>query len=314
VNQVPTVLIRRSALAAVLHDALLAAGADVRYGRRLMTLRQSGRTVEAEFADGSVERADVVVGCDGIRSAVRAAVLPGLGEPEFTGVVDSGGVAEPAPGAAPADGVLRLTFGRRAFFAAQTLPDGRVAWFQNAPHPTSVSRRDLEALTRDEWRDRLLELHEGDHVPIQDLIRATSGPIARWPVEEVAGLDRWHCGRVCVIGDAAHAMGPHDGQGASMALEDALELARALRDLPDPQAAFAAFEQVRRPRVADVVRRTRRTGATKFPADDRARALRDRLLPMLLARGIDTAQSATEHRIRWDEPMAQAGARTSEHA
>jgi 2-polyprenyl-6-methoxyphenol hydroxylase-like FAD-dependent oxidoreductase len=314
VNQVPTVLIRRSALAAVLHDALLAAGADVRYGRRLMRLRTAAEHVEAGFADGAGERADVVVGCDGIRSAVRAAVLPGAGEPEFTGVVDSGGVADPLPGEARADGVLRLTFGRRAFFGYQTLPDGRVAWFQNAPHPTGVSRRDLEALTRDEWRERLLELHEGDHAPIQDLIRATPGPIARWPVDEVAALETWHRGRVCVIGDAAHAMGPHDGQGASMALEDALELARALRDLPDPASAFAAFEAARRPRVADVVRRTRKTGATKFPADERARALRDRLLPMLLARGIDTAQSATEHRIRWDEPPARPADRTPEHA
>jgi len=308
VNQVPTVLVRRGALANVLHEAMRAAGVELGYGSRLTSLKQSGfgdGPVEAHFEDGSTALAEVVVGCDGIRSAVRAELFPDLGEPEFTGVVDTGGVSEPST-AGPADGVLRLTFGRRAFFAYQTLPDGRVAWFQNAPHPVGVSRRELEALSDDAWRERLLALHAQDCPPIPGLIRASTGPIARWPVCEAPGLAAWHLGRVCLIGDAAHAMGPHDGQGASMALEDAIELARALRDLPDPASAFAAFEHVRRPRVADVVRRTRKTGSLKFPADERARALRDRMLPMLLARGIDAAESATAYRVRWDEPAARA--------
>lgn len=59
----------------------------------------------------------------------------------------------------------------------------------------------------------------------------------------------WHRGRTLLIGDAAHAASPATGQGASMALEDAVVLAKALRDLPDAASAFAAYERHRRPRV-----------------------------------------------------------------
>jgi FAD-dependent urate hydroxylase len=62
-------------------------------------------------------------------------------------------------------------------------------------------------------------------------------------------LPAWHKGPVCLIGDAAHAMTPSAGQDASMALEDAIVLTRCLRDAPDAERAFAAFEALRKDRV-----------------------------------------------------------------
>ena len=75
----------------------------------------------------------------------------------------------------------------------------------------------------------------------------------------------WHRGRLLVIGDAAHAPSPSSGQGASMALEDAVELARCLRDLPSVEEAFAAYDAVRRTRVEKVVAAGARSSSSKTP-------------------------------------------------
>ena len=90
---------------------------------------------------------------------------------------------------------------------------------------------------------------------------------------------------MCLIGDAAHATSPHAGQGASLALEDAIVLARALRDVPDPERAFALFEAQRRSRVERLVREARRQGRRKVAANPVSRRVRDLVLPLFLRLG-----------------------------
>lgn len=76
-------------------------------------------------------------------------------------------------------------------------------------------------------------------------------------------LRAWHRGRIVIVGDAAHAPTPTSGQGASLAIEDTVVLAKRLRDLPDP--AFARFEEARRPGVERIVKWTARTNRSKAP-------------------------------------------------
>ena len=95
---------------------------------------------------------------------------------------------------------------------------------------------------------------------------------------DIASLPRWHRGPVCLIGDAAHAVGPHVGQGASLALEDAFVLAQCLRYLPDPTSAFATFEGLRRERVERIFKQSRRTGEQKAPTGWVGRKIRDPIL------------------------------------
>ncbi|MDX3357940.1 FAD-dependent monooxygenase, partial [Streptomyces sp. ME01-24h] len=68
-------------------------------------------------------------------------------------------------------------------------------------------------------------------------------------MERMPSVPHWHRGRMVLVGDAAHAPSSSSGQGASLAIESSLELARCLRDLPTPEAAFAAYDQLRRARV-----------------------------------------------------------------
>jgi 2-polyprenyl-6-methoxyphenol hydroxylase-like FAD-dependent oxidoreductase len=107
-----------------------------------------------------------------------------------------------------------------------------------------------------------------------------------------------------IIGDAAHAASTSSGQGASMAIESAIELARCMRDLPVPEA-FAQYERLRRPRVEKVIAHGKRTDDNKAPGPV-GRVLRDLLMPpamKVIARPRSMAW-LFEHTIDWDAPAA----------
>jgi 2-polyprenyl-6-methoxyphenol hydroxylase-like FAD-dependent oxidoreductase len=110
---------------------------------------------------------------------------------------------------------------------------------------------------------------------------------------------------VIVIGDAAHAPSPSSGQGASMALEDAVILAKCLRDVPGSGRAFAVFERLRRDRVERIVRHGARSSSSKA-AGPIGRAVRDLLLPLVFRYGVTERSLAWmyEHRVDWDRLVA----------
>jgi 2-polyprenyl-6-methoxyphenol hydroxylase-like FAD-dependent oxidoreductase len=110
---------------------------------------------------------------------------------------------------------------------------------------------------------------------------------------------RWYRGRVCLAGDAAHAVGPHSGQGGSLALEDAIVLAKCLRDAPEVEAAFAAYQRIRKERAEHVAHQTRRIGNRKAAPGPIGRAFRDRVLPVFLRQGVKTFEPIYAHHIEW---------------
>jgi 2-polyprenyl-6-methoxyphenol hydroxylase-like FAD-dependent oxidoreductase len=107
-----------------------------------------------------------------------------------------------------------------------------------------------------------------------------------------------------VIGDAAHAPAPTSGQGASMAAEDAVVLAKCLRDQPDIAQALGAYERLRRPRVERIVAQAARTGSNKTPGPV-GRMLQSLMLPVVF-RFLVTDKSLAwqyDHHIDWDAPI-----------
>ncbi len=285
-DSTPTVLLKRGALTRVLREAAVEQGIATQFGARLAEVSTTGQgTVDARFADGTHAGGDVLIGCDGIHSAVRRSLLPQAPSPVRTGLLDSGGFAT-CPELSPSGGVFRMTFGKYGFFGHQVLESGEVYWFHNSEMPAGTEPAELAALPDDRWKERLLAIHRDDHEPIEQIIRAARGPIGRWAGHDMPELPTWHDGPVGLIGDAAHAMAPSAGQGASMALEDAVVLASCLRDHPDPAAAFTAFERIRKPRVDPTVRQARRNGDHKAPSSAAGRALRDLVLPVFLRAGI----------------------------
>jgi len=136
------------------------------------------------------------------------------------------------------------------------------------------------------------------------ILRAAEGPFARLLTYDMPALPSWHSGPACLIGDAAHTTSPHGGQGASLAMEDAIEVARCLRDLPHAERAFEVFESLRKERVDKLVKEARRSGNQKAISNPIARWLRDLALPFFLQKGLGDAERVFAHHARWEERVA----------
>jgi 2-polyprenyl-6-methoxyphenol hydroxylase-like FAD-dependent oxidoreductase len=252
----PAVNVARATVHAVLRDELERRGIAVRYQKRLADLTVAGREVIASFDDGSTEAGDFLVGADGVRSRVRAWLLPGASGPRDTEMVSIGGFC--ARGMAPPSDALdarRLTFmvGPKYQFGYSQMSDGQWGWWCHAHGETAAEREALLTMTDADLRALMLERYRGWADPVSRLIEAT-GASLRTPIYDVPTLPTWHGGPVLLVGDAAHAMSPAGGQGASLALEDAMLFAKLAADASRPiEETMARFEKARRARCEAMV-------------------------------------------------------------
>ncbi|GLW28991.1 FAD-dependent oxidoreductase [Actinoplanes regularis] len=294
-----TTTIRRADLYAGLRAEAEARGIPIVYGAALTGAVTGRDGVEAEFADGRRVRADLLVGADGLRSRTRQALDPTASVPHYLGLLNAGGfTAGPVePRLAPPPGVMQMAFGRRAFFGWVTAPDGSVWWFANPP-----AKRPIEAdsFTPESWKAHLVALFEGDpSSPAAELIRASDEVVGPWNTEDLGPVRVWRDDRAVLVGDAAHAMAPTSGQGASQALEDAVVLGHSLREHREIAVGLAAYEAVRRPRVEKVAAHGRRGNNNKVLGPVGA-AIRDAMLPMvfrMLTRKGDPQAWIYDHRL-----------------
>ncbi|GAB3433773.1 FAD-dependent oxidoreductase [Actinophytocola sediminis] len=289
----------RAAIYGALRDEALRRGVPIEYGRRLVAAESTADGVLARFADGTTATGDLLIGADGLHSVTRRAIDGQAPAPRYIPLMNVGGYATGVrPGTAP--GVLNMVFGKRCFLGHQLAPDGTVWWFANPPQPTELSAREVGAITADQWRARLRDLFAED-VPIAGrLVDGAAHLFTGWNSYDFPTVPTWHRDRLIIVGDAAHATAPSSGQGASMAFEDAVTLARCLRDLPDVPAAFAAYERLRRGRVERVVARGKRNGDGKAlgPVGRALLPLFFRLMAMAPGGGQNWI---FDHRIDWDE-------------
>ncbi|WP_438484003.1 FAD-dependent monooxygenase [Streptomyces sp. S186] len=260
-----TMTMPRDRLFRALTDHALAEGIPFAYGKRLVGAEETADGVTAHFADGTSATADLLIGADGIRSTVRTVIDPQAPAPEYGGVLSFGGYAfaDGDTGAAVVvdgdgdgeaevecePGTMYFAFGR-AFMGYWRGPDGRLIWFGGLPVDTPPSQRELARVSGTEWLDQLHGLYAG-HVPGERILRHTDPDslMVVGQMERMPSVPRWYRGRMVLVGDAVHAPSSSSGQGASLAMESAVELARCLRDLPTHGEAFAAYEALRRPRV-----------------------------------------------------------------
>ncbi|MGW1587701.1 FAD-dependent oxidoreductase [Streptomyces sp. NPDC002386] len=239
--------LRRGDLNAALQAEAVRRGTPLRHGARLVSVDEATDGVTARFSDGSSATGDLLIGADGLNSAVRRLVVAPAARPRYAGQRVYYGYtgAAPAPGAT---GVITMVRGSRAAFGYAVSPAGETYWFARVdgdPMPAGGAASPAPAQLRGE----LLPLLREDATPAGDIVEACGETLMATDATEMPLGIPWHTARVLLLGDAAHAASPATGQGASMALEDAVVLAKALRDLPDPRTAFTAYERHRRPRA-----------------------------------------------------------------
>ena len=225
--------ISRPRLYRALHDEAAARGIRTEHGRRLVGAEVAADGgVTAAFEDGTRATGDLLVGADGVHSATRRLLDPAAPVPRYVGLVNFGGYTPDSAGTAE-PGAWHMIFGRRAFFGYVVDPEGGTVWFANVPRP-AVTAAERAATGAEQWQRQLVELFAGDHGPAVDLVAAGTLELAGDSTHDLPSVPTWHRGPMVIVGDAAHAPSPTSGQGASMAAEDAVVLAKCLRDLALP--------------------------------------------------------------------------------
>lgn len=298
----PLRVVRRSDLARVLDGF----GVRVEYGKRLADVRDG----TAIFSDGTSVTADVLVGADGVHSRMRSLIDPAAPGPRWTRMLSFEGWSPVDCGAAP--GTMTFAFGAQAYYLYWP-QDGGTTWGVNLPWERPLSISEARAVPAETWIERLLAVYGGD-TPGGELLRRVSPDRLQvhGALHIMPPVPRWHRENMVLAGDAVHAPSNSSGQGASLAVESALQLARCLRDLPVPQA-FAAYEGLRRSRVEGVARRASRINATKAPGAI-GRFLMPLLMPMIMKAAVNPEKAfgpELRYRIDWDAPVAEVAVRSS---
>jgi 2-polyprenyl-6-methoxyphenol hydroxylase-like FAD-dependent oxidoreductase len=303
----PSINILRSALHISLVEEVQKQGIEIQYKKRLVDLaNRENEQVVAYFEDGSEARGDILIGADGLHSRTRAVILPDGPKPEYTGLQWVAGFLSLAEVSKiePSDKVLHMIFGQKGFFGYGNFceQDGTIGWWFNVSREQERSREEMAAIPTEQLRKDLLELCKDWHGPVEELIAKTP-KFMMGNVHDIQSLPKWHRNRVVLIGDAAHAVSPNSGQGASLALEDSMYLAKLLAQSPeDWQSVFDQFEQHRRPRVEKIIAQGRRNGNDKKELTPFSAWIRDQILSIVLPLfGEKGNRWIYQYKINWEK-------------
>lgn len=251
-----------------LHSALITVAGDaVHVGRRLSGLSQRSDAVVLRFADGTTQEADVVVGADGIRSAVRAELT--RDSPEFSGQFIYRGLIPgrhvPELAREPR---IRIWLGPGQHCVCYPISGGRSLSF--AATAPGAHRHD-ESWTSTADPAEAIAAYRGWNSTVAALLAAADS-VGRWALHDRAPLETWSTGRITVLGDAAHPMLPFAAQGANQAIEDAMTLAACLVRPGDGGLAEALrrYEATRAPRT-NLLQKSSRERAEGMHLPDGAR-------------------------------------------
>lgn len=240
--------IHRADLQRILSEAV---GLDrIHLGRDLTSFTQDGDGVVVDFADGSRTRADLVVCADGARSVARE-LLVGHDDKIYTGRSGFRGLVEVKDlPSLPDPDKLQFWIG----------PDGHLLHYPIGRNGDVINFLLVRKMPweSDDWTvpalpDEHLRLFDGWHPAVIEMISAPTFD-RRWALNRRPPLATWYRGRVVLLGDAAHALVPHHGQGANITVEDAVVLARCLGEIGPERAedALASYQSQRLERTARV--------------------------------------------------------------
>ncbi|MET8826239.1 FAD-dependent monooxygenase [Streptomyces sp. NPDC004610] len=254
-----------------LHEALMGALGDVpiELGADAASYEIRGGGVRVRFTDGREASGDILIGADGINSAIRRQRTGDIRKPRYGGFLCWLSII-PFSHPRMTVGFNAHYWGRGARFGLHDVGSGRVYWWGTVNMPADAARawdgdRTEIARAYGNWADE-----------VQDVILATrTDDIVAVPAQDRPFLETWGDGPVTLLGDAAHPMLPSLGQGASSAIEDAVVLAQCLAARENPVTALRAYEDVRREKSRQLVQASRKLGALEQVENPLRRVVRD---------------------------------------
>jgi len=243
----------------------------VRTGHRAVGFEQNDERARVKFADGTIAEADAVVAADGIHSALRPHVFP-PSKPVFHGTISYRGlVARERLLNWPIDRWQMWAGASRHFLVFPVRHGTMVNYVGFVP----ANKEMQESWSAPGDPDELRRAFDGWDTRIGDLLKQVDRTF-RWALYDREPLPTWTHGRLTLLGDAAHPMLPHLGQGANQAIEDGMALAIILAgaDTSAIPASLVAYERLRRQRVAEIQRGARENGL-RVEASDADLSTRD---------------------------------------
>lgn len=247
----PYFTVYRPDLLDVLARAVRRLKADaIRLGRKCVGFTQTDGEVRLDLEDGTTATGDLLVGADGVHSRIRQTLF-GADKPQFSGIIAWRGIIPMERLPARMERRVGVNWvGPGGHVVHYPLRGGAVLNFVGALERTDWQ---IESWSARGTTEELAADYRGWHEDIQTLIRNIPVP-HKWALMVRPPMPRWTVGRVTLLGDACHSMVPFLAQGAVMAMEDGLILARALTELDgDVASRLARYEEARRERTRRAV-------------------------------------------------------------
>ncbi|MFY1669537.1 FAD-dependent oxidoreductase [Plantactinospora sp. WMMB334] len=293
-----SVTLMRARLLAALRDTATAAGVRVVTGERVIGVTETAEGVTAEFTSGRRDICDLLVAADGIWSTVRGLIDANAPRPEYAGLYAISGVSQLDDVEA---GVFNMTFARNGAFIHVAAGDGEVWWQAQVAERTKPDRHGVSDA---EWLCHTAQLFQRETVP-SAVIAATGRLHPAVIFYALNPVPTWHSDRIALVGDAAHPVGA--GQGASMAIEDAIAIAAALRTEPTITAGLKAYDAKRRPRIVKLLDAAEDNRGIKKagPVKRRAQAAMMRLfVPLFYEKATVWLYNYQPEELKVDPPVA----------
>ncbi|KAH8886551.1 FAD/NAD(P)-binding domain-containing protein [Thozetella sp. PMI_491] len=270
------VRVRRTDLVDVLLEAIGKTGIPIHNGKHLVGIEEKDDQVLVSFSDGAQDSADLLLGCDGIHSAVRRLHVDSECVPEYSGIANMYSLisASELPPTASALKGLNTTLTSDGLIAiSPTSPNGDLYWFfsrQVALPATEDAHEGWEERGKQEtetWKSTLLGLFGPEQSEWNGVLRSVvekTESIKFYPIYKVPTNTNWFKGHCLLLGDAAHAMPPHASQGVSMALEDVFLLSKMLeKPWGRLEDGLREYEQKRKARTKDVLHTAEQNGTIR---------------------------------------------------
>jgi 2-polyprenyl-6-methoxyphenol hydroxylase-like FAD-dependent oxidoreductase len=234
----------------------------ITYNKQIVQIEEGKDKVAVSFSDGTTDTADILLGCDGIHSSVRKLYVNPLQGPEYSGIASTFTIV---PASCLSQATVAQIKGMNATITQEgmflttpcTATDDEIMWgfSQEVSLPVADDIRDgWEVHSREEvkgFKDKLLHILNNTCGEWGNAMRESveKAPMVKfYPIYRLPLAGSWYKGRCLLMGDAAHAMQPHAGQGVSMATEDAFLLARLLQDeCCELETVFLRYDEIRRP-------------------------------------------------------------------
>jgi 2-polyprenyl-6-methoxyphenol hydroxylase-like FAD-dependent oxidoreductase len=253
-------------------------GVDVQYGMKVQSVIEETESISAVFEDGTTVKGDILLGCDGIHSAIRTKFIDPHRMPEYTGVACAYGLLDASDlrEIIPIESTSLYTGGFGSLLLSYTNAAKTRLYIAAVTGTQDVGSREgwvIKGQDQEAMKQDLLRRFRGPTLPFLEKLVSRTDSLVLYPVFKISDNGPWTSGRILLLGDAAHAVSsshnfrsldrttddsqmPPQGESVGLALEDVVLLSRILDHCngKSVEESFQLYDKLRRPKINAAVK------------------------------------------------------------